>query len=350
MSHFTIPSWQGREDVSSASPSAFMEPSPNSSPRQPRTGGTRDRLLRDVRDKLDESKGLEERARLLRVRADSITSNTSAMSPRTTGTTGTSTGAIDFWADDNIDDVYSRTWRQPSYVSFRTDSVSTTGTGMRSEPPLSDDEEDASHWNDRDDRMCSIDENNVWVCPGPMPTTAFLDSEAEALRREAWELEQKAARLEQKAAKLQSLAARLQSGMWQGAATGAGFGAGFAGGLGTAVGGMLGGVIAVPTAAVGFMAGSAVGAVHGPWATLTGDYEEESFPGQDSDEEQQNGMRAVEPMPLDGLGVGTLSLTDEGEQKLKESKGLWQPGTGRIFEHKAQGNMHLHECPLHGLD
>lgn len=95
------------------------------------------------------------------------------------------------------------------------------------------------------------------------------------------------------------MAKRLQSGTWQGMGFGGGIGAATGVGLGAGVGTLLGGLTSVPLAGLGMLAGSATGAIHGPWIKLGGKEQkfEDADPGEVVDAlEKERGKQ--------GLGQG----------------------------------------------
>ncbi len=81
------------------------------------------------------------------------------------------------------------------------------------------------------------------------------------------------------------MAKRLQSGTWQGLGFGTGIGAAGGLGLGAGLGTVLGAILMVPTAGVGTLVGTGVGAIHGPWVKLGGgkDGKAEEMPFEDAD-------------------------------------------------------------------
>jgi hypothetical protein len=81
------------------------------------------------------------------------------------------------------------------------------------------------------------------------------------------------------------MAKRMQSGTWQGLGFGGGIGAASGLGLGAGVGTLLGAILSVPTAGLGMLVGTGVGAIHGPWVKLGGgkDGKVEEVPFEDAD-------------------------------------------------------------------
>lgn len=78
------------------------------------------------------------------------------------------------------------------------------------------------------------------------------------------------------------MAKRLQSGTWQGMGFGGGIGAATGLGLGAGIGTVLGAITAIPFTGLGMLAGSATGAIHGPWVKLGG--KEQKFEDADPEE------------------------------------------------------------------
>ncbi|KAK5946524.1 hypothetical protein PMZ80_000667 [Knufia obscura] len=139
-------------------------------------------------------------------------------------------------------------------------------------------------------------------------------------------------------------AKRMQSGTWQGLGFGGGIGAATGLGLGAGLGTVLGAVTAVPTAGLGMLVGSGVGAIHGPWIKLGGkeqkledanpnevvDAIEQEKDGQQNKEfEQQLAATAQDTTPSGG---GTAESKPRRKPKKLEIRSQrntesgWQPG------------------------
>ena len=94
------------------------------------------------------------------------------------------------------------------------------------------------------------------------------------------------------------MAKRMQSGGWQGLGFGGGIGAATGLGLGAGLGTLLGAITAVPTAGIGMLVGTGVGAIHGPFVKLGGG---------------KNGK--VEEVPFEDADTGRVVDAMEAEQQ-----------------------------------
>ncbi|KAJ7652420.1 hypothetical protein DFH06DRAFT_1206089 [Mycena polygramma] len=108
-----------------------------------------------------------------------------------------------------------------------------------------------------------------------------------------------AAEWAKKAKEYLSISKRQQSGVWQGGVGGAGIGAGIGMGIGAFVGTLVGGILAVPTTTLGILGGAATGAIHGPWAKVTGK-DRKKARGEGGDEAPAEGEAGGEEAPADG--------------------------------------------------
>ncbi|KAJ9617256.1 hypothetical protein H2200_000977 [Cladophialophora chaetospira] len=100
------------------------------------------------------------------------------------------------------------------------------------------------------------------------------------------------------------MAKRLQSGSWQGFGFGGGIGAASGLGIGAVTGTVLGAILAVPTTGIGMLAGTATGAIHGPFVKLGG--------GKDGKEEE---------VPFEEADPGRVVDALEAEQKAQQEQG-----------------------------
>lgn len=118
------------------------------------------------------------------------------------------------------------------------------------------------------------------------------------------------------------MAKRMQSGTWQGLGLGGGIGAATGLGLGAGLGTVIGAVTAVPTAGLGMLVGSGVGAIHGPWIKLSGKEQkfEDADPAEVADalEQEQDSQRKAELEQRVTAAVENVPAEDQPRRKPKK--------------------------------